>query len=91
MTMELSMTLALVSALAIGEVFTTLVIMLFVAEVLEGLTVGWGRKAIRDLLDLLPRSVVVRREGGSAEIGAEESLVERSHVLRTVTTNMSYR
>jgi cation transport ATPase len=42
MTMELSMTIALVSALAIGEFFTALVIAGFVlaAEILEGLTVG---------------------------------------------------
>src|SRR5262249_23053887 len=47
MTMELSMTIALAAALAIGEFFTALVIVLFVlvAEVLEGLTVGRGRHA----------------------------------------------
>ncbi len=62
MTMELSMTLALVAALAIGQAFTALVITLFVliAEVLEDLTVDRGRRAIRDLVDLLPRQVVVR-------------------------------
>jgi cation transport ATPase len=56
MTMELSMTIALVSALAIGEFFTALVITGFVlaAEVLEGLTVGRGRRAIQSLLDFLP-------------------------------------
>jgi cation transport ATPase len=53
MTMELSMTIALLAALAIGEFFTALVITAFVlgAEVLEGLTVGRGRRAIQDLLD----------------------------------------
>lgn len=67
MTMELSMTLALVCAAAIGEFFTALVITLFVlvAEVLEGLTVGRGRRAIEDLLDVLPKAVTVRREGAS--------------------------
>jgi cation transport ATPase len=65
MTMELSMTIALVAALLIGEFFTALVITVFVlgAEVLEGLTVGRGRKAIRDLLDFLPRTVLVRSNG----------------------------
>jgi hypothetical protein len=65
MTMELSMTIAVVAAAAIGEFFTALVITLFVlvAEVLEGLTVGRGRKAIRDLLEFLPREVSVRRAG----------------------------
>ena len=58
MTMELSMTIALVSALAIGEFFTALVITAFVlaAEILEGLTVGRGRKAIENMLDYLPQS-----------------------------------
>ncbi len=66
MTMELSMTIALVAALAIGEVFTALLIVFFVliAEVLEGLTVGRGRRAIQDLLNLLPRQVEVRRPEG---------------------------
>jgi heavy metal translocating P-type ATPase len=56
MTMELSMTIALGAALVIGEMFTALVITAFVlaAEVLEGLTMGQGRRAIRDLLDFLP-------------------------------------
>jgi Cd2+/Zn2+-exporting ATPase/Cu+-exporting ATPase len=74
MTMELSMTLALVAALLIGEFFTALVITGFVlvAEVLEGLTVGRGRKAIRDLLDFLPPTAVVRRTGGPREIPASE-------------------
>jgi cation transport ATPase len=50
MTMELSMSIAIVAAAAIGEFFTALVITLFVlvAEVLEGLTVSRGRRAIRD-------------------------------------------
>ena len=63
MTMELSMSIAIVAAAAIGEFFTALVITLFVlvAEVLERMTVSRGRRAIHDLLDFLPRSVSVRR------------------------------
>jgi Cd2+/Zn2+-exporting ATPase/Cu+-exporting ATPase len=70
MTMELSMTIAIVAAAAIGEFFTALVIALFVlvAEVLEGMTVSRGRHAIRDLLDFLPRSVSVRRPGGVRDV-----------------------
>jgi len=58
MTMELSMTIALLAAAAIGEFFTALIITAFVlaAEVLEGLTVGRGRRAIGDLLDMLPHT-----------------------------------
>jgi heavy metal translocating P-type ATPase len=72
MTMELSMTIALVAACAIGEFFTALVIVLFVliAEVLEGLTVGRGRRAIKELVDLLPHQAVVRRGGETEEVAA---------------------
>ena len=74
MTMELSMSIAIIAAAAIGEFFTALVITLFVliAEVLEGMTVARGRHAIRDLLDFLPRSVSVRRPRGIAVVEAEE-------------------
>jgi heavy metal translocating P-type ATPase len=65
MTMELSMAIAIVAALTIREVFTALVITLFVlvAEILEGLTVGRGRQAIQSLVDLLPNAATVRRGG----------------------------
>ena len=74
MTMELSMTIAIVAALAIGQVFTGLVITLFVlvAEILEGLTVGRGRRAIQHLVDLLPRMATVRRGTGWEEVRIEE-------------------
>jgi Cd2+/Zn2+-exporting ATPase/Cu+-exporting ATPase len=73
MTMELSMAIAIIAAAAISEFFTALVITLFVlvAEVLEGMTVSRGRRAIRDLLDFLPRAVSVRRAGSVAEVDAD--------------------
>ena len=63
MTMELSMAIAILAALAIREIFTALVITLFVlvAEILEGLTVSRGRTAIRHLVGLLPTTATVRR------------------------------
>src|SRR6201994_3305670 len=69
MTMELSMTIALVSALGIGGFFTALVITAFVlgAEILEGLTVGRGRRAIQDMLDFLPQVASVLRNGQIVE------------------------
>jgi heavy metal translocating P-type ATPase len=74
MTMELSMTIAIAAAAAIGEFFTALVITLFVlvAEALEGLTVERGRKAIRDLLEFLPREVSIRRAGSIQSVSAAE-------------------
>ena len=77
MTMELSMTIALLAALTIGQFFTTLVITLFVlvAEILEGLTVARGRRAIADLLDFLPRTTTVRRGGAVRDVPLRELTV----------------
>src|ERR1700688_3425615 len=84
MTMELSMTIALLAALAIGEFFTALVITAFVlaAEVLEGLTVGRGRHAIQDLLDFLPRTVSVRRNNEAIEIPAESLRLSETVIVK---------
>lgn len=77
MTMELSMAIAILAALAIREVFTALVITLFVlvAEVLEGLTVGRGRRAIRHLIDLLPSTAIVSERGAWKEVGVQQIAV----------------
>ncbi|MGB4785181.1 MAG: HAD-IC family P-type ATPase, partial [Candidatus Acidiferrum sp.] len=77
MTMELSMAIAILAALAIREVFTALVITLFVlvAEVLEGLTVGRGRRAIRHLIELLPSTATVSERGGWREVGVQKVVV----------------
>jgi heavy metal translocating P-type ATPase len=84
MTMELSMTIALVSALAIGEFFTALVITAFVlaAEILEGLTVGRGRKAIEDMLDFLPQIASVVRDGQVVEVGTMAILPGEAVLIR---------
>jgi len=76
MTMELSMTIALASALAIGEFFTALVITAFVlgAEILEGLTVGRGRRAIQDMLNFLPQTASVLRDGQTLEVATDKIL-----------------
>src|SRR5208282_6411186 len=83
MTMELSMAIAIVAAAAISAYFTALIITVFVllAEVLEGMTVSRGRRAIRDLLDCLPRTVTVRRVGGVREAPAGELQVGDSVLL----------
>ncbi len=67
MTMELSMTIAIVAAIVINEVFTALIISLFVlvAEELERLTMARGRTAIANLLDFAPREATVRENGGT--------------------------
>src|SRR5258707_6389898 len=84
MTMELSMTIALLSALAIGQFFTAIVIAFFVlfAELLEGYTVGGGRRAIENLISTLPRHVTVRRDGQESELKAEELSIGEVIVIR---------
>lgn len=84
MTMELSMTIALVSALAVGEFFTALVITAFVlaAEILEGLTVGRGRRAIQDMLDFLPQTASVLRDGQTVEVPTQTILPGEIVVIR---------
>src|SRR6202162_3887998 len=64
MTMELSMAIAIVAALAIREIFTALIITLFVlvAEILDGLTVARGRRGLQHLVGLLPTTAIVRRK-----------------------------
>jgi heavy metal translocating P-type ATPase len=84
MTMELSMTIALVSALAIGEFFTALVITAFVlaAEILEGLTVGRGRRAIQDMLDFLPQTADVLRGDQIIEVDTKTIIPGEVVVIR---------
>jgi Cd2+/Zn2+-exporting ATPase/Cu+-exporting ATPase len=84
MTMELSMTIALLSALAIGQFFTAIVIAFFVlfAELIEGYTVGGGRRAIEQLINALPRRVTVRRNGQESELSAEELVAGELIVIR---------
>jgi heavy metal translocating P-type ATPase len=74
MTMELSMSIAIVAALAIGEAVTALIILLFVqvAEILEGLTVSRGRRAIKQLLNLLPHTALMRRDGQLMEVNINQ-------------------
>src|ERR1700739_2914202 len=84
MTMELSMTIALLSALAIGEFFTALVITGFVlaAEVLEALTLGRGRGAIQSLLYFLPRTVLLRRNDQVIEVRADQVQVGETVIVK---------
>jgi Cd2+/Zn2+-exporting ATPase/Cu+-exporting ATPase len=81
MTMELSMTIAIVAALGIGESFTALVIVLFVliAEVLEHLTLDRGRRAIQTLLDFLPREALVLDTGRTRPVSM--ATLREGHVV----------
>src|SRR5437588_7850687 len=83
-TMGLSMTSALLAALCIGQFLTALVIAFFVlfAELVEGYTVGGGRRAIQNLIDALPRQVRVRRGGQERELGTNEVAAGETIIIR---------
>jgi heavy metal translocating P-type ATPase len=72
MTMELSMLVAVAAAVSIGETTTALVVLLFVlvAEQIEHLTVGRGRRALSQLLALLPTQVTVVTDGIPSDVEA---------------------
>src|SRR5437660_6112666 len=84
MTMELSMTLALIAAVSIGQFLTALVIAFFVlyAELVEGYTVGGGRRANQNLIDALPRQVRVRRGGEERELGTSDVAAGETIIIR---------
>ena len=71
------MTIAIVAAAAIGEFLTALIITLFVliAEVLEDLAVERGRRSVGDLMEFLPREVLVRRAGVVHTISVDQLAV----------------
>ena len=74
MTMELSMSIAIIAAAAISEYFTALVVSLFVlvAEELEHITLARGRTAIKDLVDFIPPEARVRRNGAIVTMAVED-------------------
>ena len=82
MTMELSMSIAILAAAAISEFFTALVVTFFVlvAEELEHLTVDRGRAAIADLIDVMPHEATVRRDGVISTVPID-TIAVGEHVL----------
>ena len=77
MTMELSMSIAVVAAASISELFTALVVSVFVliAEEIEHLTLARGRTAIKDLVEFIPPIAKVLRDGAWQEINVDEITV----------------
>jgi len=74
MTMELSMTIAVIATLFIQQYFTGAIITFFVqfAELLEHLTVTRGRRVIEKLVALLPNRATIRRGNNEVDIKIEE-------------------
>lgn len=84
MTMELSMSIAVIATLLIGSFFTGLVITFFVliAELLEDLTVDRGRKVIEKLVKLLPDKISVRRSDSEIEINLSEVNLDDTVIVK---------
>ena len=78
MTMELSMSIAVVAAASISELFTALVVSVFVliAEEIEHLTLARGRTAIKDLVEFIPPTAKVQRDGSWQELNVDEIVIE---------------
>ncbi len=74
MSMELSMAIAVLACLAIGQFTTGLVITFFVlvAELLEDMTVDNGRDVLKKIAALLPQEAMVRKADGEVTISVNE-------------------
>lgn len=74
MSMELSMAIAVLACLAIGQFTTGLVITFFVlvAELLEDMTVDNGRNVLKKIAELLPHEAIIRKEGQEIHIPIKE-------------------
>lgn len=74
MSMELSMLLAIVAAVILGQWVTALVITAFVlaAEILEDLCMDRGRDALTDLMSFLPSTVQIQTADGVRTLKLDE-------------------
>lgn len=84
MTMELSMSIAVVSTLFIQQYFTGAIITFFVlfAELLEHLTVSRGRRVIEKLIALLPNQATIRRGDKEVDIKIAELAIDEIIIIK---------
>lgn len=87
MTMELSMTIAVIATLFIQQYFTGAIITFFVqfAELLENLTVSRGRKVIDKLITLLPNQATVRRGDKEVDIKIDDLAPDEIIIIKPGT------
>jgi len=83
-SIEMLMSIAAIGAVVIGagEEAAVVVFLFLVGEMLEGLAAGRARASIRGLAALVPKTVHVERDGGLAEIAAEQVAVGAVIVVR---------
>lgn len=89
---ELLMTIAALVAALLGQVFegAALVFLYSISEALEGYTEAKTRSAVRALMDLSPKTALVRREGRETEVPVETLEVGEVFIVRpgqTVATD----
>ncbi|MDE3183133.1 MAG: cation-translocating P-type ATPase [Bacteroidota bacterium] len=87
MTMELSMTIAVIATLFIQQYFTGAIITFFVqfAELLEHLTVSRGRRVIEKLIALLPNQATIRRGDKEVDIKVAELAPDEIIIIKPGT------
>ncbi len=83
-SIETLMTIAAVGAVLIGatEEAATVVLLFLVGEFLEGVAARRARASIQGLADLVPKTALVERDGGTAEIPAASLAVGDLIVVR---------
>jgi len=71
---DLLMTIAIFAALSLMEFISSTLIMFFmsIAHFLERFTLEKSRQAIKEIIELSPKKVVVRRNGKEAEVSIDE-------------------
>jgi len=76
-SIEMLMSIAAIGALVIGagEEAAIVIFLFLVGEMLEGVAAGRARASIRGLAALVPKTVQVERDGGLAEVAAEQVAV----------------
>jgi len=83
-SVETLMTIAAVGAVLIGatEEAAAVVVLFLIGELLEGVAAGRARASIQGLADLVPKMALVERNGGTAEVPAEQLAVGDVIVVR---------
>lgn len=73
-SIEMLMTIAAVGAVMIGatEEAAAVVVLFLIGELLEGVAAGRARASIQGLTDLVPKTALVERGGGTVEVPAEQ-------------------
>lgn len=73
-TADVFMTLGVVASTAIGEFRSAAIIAFFmlIAEFIDSFTMEKSRRAIKDLIELAPKTARIKRNGGELELPVEE-------------------